>query len=148
MTPAAPPINLSEEPDRMVVMADLPRLSTHAAFDYFTVPELLTRWWPQEAIVEPRVGGHYRLLWPSMNWELTGHYTSFEPGQRLAFTWWWTHQPELPVRHVEATFAPAGVGCRVTISHGSYGDTAAEQEDRQGHIDGWIFFLGQLQAIE
>lgn len=134
--------------DHMIVMVGLAAFSPQKAFDYFTRPELLTSWWPQEASVELRAGGVYRMGWPAMNWELSGRYSIFEPGERLAFTWQWTHQPELPVRHVEVTFAPAGDGCYVTVKHDSYGDTPVEQEDRQGHIDGWIFFLGQLQSIE
>jgi uncharacterized protein YndB with AHSA1/START domain len=97
--------------------------------------------------VEPRVGGRYRLLWPAMGWELFGHYATFEPGERLAFTWEWTHEPELPARLVDITFEPHGDGCRVTVTHGSYGHTAVEKEDRQSHIDGWFHFLGRLQRL-
>ena len=144
----APPTQQPSEIDRMIVSADLPGLTALSAFDHFTTPELLSLWWPQAAEVDPRIEGHYRLLWPSMNWELFGRYTAFEPGERLAFTWQWAHEPELPVRTVDVVFAPTTDGCRVTVTHGTYGDSAAEQQDRQGHIDGWIHFLGQLQSLQ
>jgi uncharacterized protein YndB with AHSA1/START domain len=131
----------------MIVAADLPRLTQRRAFDYFTTPKLLIQWWPQEAEVNARPGGHFALRWPSMNWELSGLYTVFEPGARLAFTWQWLHQPELPSRVVDVAFEPAAEGCRVAVIHGTYSDSAVEREDRQGHIDGWIHFLGRLQQL-
>jgi uncharacterized protein YndB with AHSA1/START domain len=130
----------------MIVTVDLATFSPQKAFDYFTRPELLTRWWPQEASVEPRAGGVYRMGWPAMNWELSGRYSIFEPAERLAFTWQWSHRPDLPARTVDVVFEPAGQGSRLTVTHGLYGDTDAEQDDRQSHIDGWIHFLSKLQA--
>lgn len=147
MTILSPAAQLPGATDHMIVMADLPRLSPPTAFDYFTRPELLAQWWPPEAIVEPRAGGSYRLSWPEMGWELFGRYSVFEPGERLGFSWRWSHHPELPLRVVEVVFAPSERGCRVTVTHGVYGDSAVEQDDRQSHIDGWLHFLGRLQAI-
>ncbi|WP_374687973.1 SRPBCC domain-containing protein [Promineifilum sp.] len=133
--------------DHMVVAADLPDLSPRQAFDYFITPELLARWWPPEADVDARSGGEYVLRWPKMGWALSGRYTAFEPGERLAFTWQWAHRPELPARTVDVRFAPSATGCRVAITHGTYGDSPVEQADRQSHIDGWLHFLGQLRAV-
>lgn len=131
--------------DHMIASAEVPGLSPGQAFEYFTVPELLALWWPPEATTERQQGGRYVLRWPSMNWELSGEYTAFIPGERLAFTWQWAHKPELPARVVDVAFEPAGAGCRLTVTHGTYGNTTVEQEDRQSHIDGWLHFLGQLQ---
>lgn len=82
-----------------------------------------------------------------MNWELTGRFQDTSPGRRLSYTWQWTHEPQLPTRMVTVDFEPLHSGSRVTVSHGRYGATAIEQEDRQSHIDGWLHFLGQLQAL-
>lgn len=144
---AAPPTQQSSATDHVIVSADLPGLTISSAFDHFATPELLSLWWPPAADVEPRIGGQYRLRWPSMDWELFGRYTAFEPGERLAFTWQWAHKPALPIRTVDIVFAPLAAGCRVTVTHGTYGDSTGEQEDRQGHIDGWVYFLGQLQRV-
>ena len=144
-TELSPAAQLPSGSNQMVVAADL-ALSPRAAFDHFVMPHLLALWWPPEAIVEPRLGGGYRMLWPSMNWELFGEFTAYEPSERLAFTWQWVHRPELPARAVDVRFLPADSGCRVVVTHGVYGDTAADQEDRQSHIDGWRHFLGQLQS--
>lgn len=134
-------------PEEMVVTAELPRLSPVTAFDYFTQADLITQWWPPSAEIEPRAGGQYRLAWPSMNWELTGRFQDFRPGQRLSYTWQWTHEPALPTRTVTIDFEPLRSGSRLTVTHGRYGDSAVEQEDRQSHIDGWLHFLGRLQTV-
>jgi uncharacterized protein YndB with AHSA1/START domain len=144
---AAPPTQQPSGTDHMIVSADLPGLTTLSAFDHFTTPERLSLWWPPAAEVEPRIGGHYRLRWPSMNWELFGRYTVYEPGERLGFTWQWLHEPELPIRTVDVVLMPTAEGSHVTVTHGTYSNSATEQQDRQGHIDGWVYFLGQLQSI-
>lgn len=127
--------------------ATFPSLSPAVLFDYFTVPERLMQWWPQAAEVEPRAGGRYRLLWPAMDWELFGHYRVYERAQRLAFSWQWKHEPNLPMREVDITFAPEGDGSRLAITHGTYTDSEVDQGDRQSHIDGWQHFLSRLQEL-
>jgi uncharacterized protein YndB with AHSA1/START domain len=135
--------------DRLVVEADLPGLEPGSAFDHWLRPELLTRWWPPEAENEPRAGGWYHLAWLAQGWHLRGRYTLLEPGRAVAFTWQWDHEPEQPLRHVAVDFAAAKAGgTRVTVTHALYGDTAAEQEIRASHRDGWLHFLGRLAAIE
>jgi uncharacterized protein YndB with AHSA1/START domain len=143
----SPPAQLASDNNQMIVAADLPHLSPETAFDCFTQPELLSRWWPPEADVEAWTGGRYRLTWPAMGWELSGRYITFEPGERLGFSWQWAHRPELPARTVIVEFVPVGAGCRLTVTHSTYGEAAIEQEDRQSHVDGWIHFLGRLQKL-
>lgn len=148
MTAVAAPVSLPTGMDRMVVSAELPLLSPTQTFAAFTTPEQIIQWWPQEAEIEPHVNGHYRLNWPSMNWELFGQFTEFEPGKRLVYTWNWAHQPDLPTRTVTVNFEPLATGSKVIVEHGFYGNTAVEQDDRQAHIDGWTHFLGRLQALD
>ena len=62
-------------------------------FAYWTRPDLLRQWWPPQAEVEPRVGGAYHYWWPERGDHLRGAFTAFEPGQKLAFTWRWDHEP-------------------------------------------------------
>jgi uncharacterized protein YndB with AHSA1/START domain len=150
---ATPPGSLAQAPsrnDRLVVVARFPDFSPDLLFAYWTTPELLCRWWPQEAEIDPRVGGDYRLSWPQMNWHLRGRYTEFAPGQRLAFTWKWDHQPEYPSAHiVRVLLEPlAGAGTQVTLTHGPYGDSQAEQEVRDGHLEGWTHFLTRLRQLQ
>jgi uncharacterized protein YndB with AHSA1/START domain len=117
-----------------------------AVFDHFIKPDLLLRWWPPVAVTDPQPGGKYQLTWPKQNWELVGDYTIFEPPRHLAFTWFWTHEPHLPTRTVDIVLEPAASGCQLLLTHGTYTNTAVDQEDRQSHLDGWNYFLERLNS--
>jgi uncharacterized protein YndB with AHSA1/START domain len=80
-----------------------------------------------------------------MEWNLRGTYSAVELGQRLAFTWKWDHEPNTPMRDVEVIFEPVGdVGTQVTVTHGTYTNSSKDQEERDGHLEGWIYFLKRL----
>jgi uncharacterized protein YndB with AHSA1/START domain len=139
--------------DVLLVEADFPSVTPHDLFDYWTLPVLLERWWPQVAELVPQAGGAYHLSWPQMNWHLRGHYTIFEPGKRLGFTWKWDHDPqETGEKEVKLVFEPlvtgATGGTRLLLSHGPYLDTPEEQELRiEHHLTGWRHFLPRLQEL-
>lgn len=134
--------------DCLVMSANFPQLAPDVLFDYWTKPDLICQWWPQQAEIEPREGGAYHFSWPKMGWSLRGQYVNFDIGRSLNFTWRWDHQTT-PLRHVEITFdsLPNG-GTQITLTHGFYTDSAEDQEERAGHIEGWIHFLGRLQQLE
>jgi uncharacterized protein YndB with AHSA1/START domain len=148
MSEQATTTQLESDSGRVVLTADFPYLSPQALFDYFTVPDLLARWWPPEATADSRPGGSYQMRWPAMGWELYGAYSHFEPGRRLAFSWNWRHEPELPTRQVDIQIEPLAQGSRLTLIHSTYSHSPADQTDRQSHIDGWHHFLRQLQKQE
>ncbi|HMA34279.1 MAG TPA: SRPBCC domain-containing protein [Chloroflexia bacterium] len=147
---AAPPVvQLPSGPDQLILAAEFPALSPVQLFAYWTEPDLVCRWWPQEAHVEPRLGGHYRFSWPQMHWHLRGHYTTFAPGQALAFTWQWDHDPDQPERIVTLGLTPRATGgTRLTLTHGPYTDSADDQDERIAHhLEGWQHFLPKLQEM-
>lgn len=132
---------------RVIMQIDIHEADPARVFDYWVQPDLLVKWWPQEAVTHPQVGGDFLLAWPGMNWRLRGVYRAFEPGKTLAFTWKWDHEPDLPERLVTVTFAPLDDVTVINVEHGSYTDSEVDQADRQSHIDGWLYFLGKLQAV-
>ena len=136
--------------DRLIVTAEIPTLAPAAVFDYWVKPVLLCQWWPQEAEIDPQVGGAYHLSWPQMNWHLRGHYSSFEPGKQLAFTWKWDHDEEgTSFREVRLLFEPlAAGGTKLTLTHGPYSESPEDQEVRIAHHwEGWKHFLARLQNL-
>lgn len=125
--------------------------SAQQLFAKWTNPDLLTKWWPQEAKIEAHTGGSYHLAWLRQDWHLVGNYIALVPGVCLAFTWRWRHEPEQPTRSVVVTFATLSDGegggkTRLTLTHSLYGEEQAEQEQRQSHFDGWMHFLARLHA--
>ena len=144
-----PVINqIASDNSRLELTAGFPKLTSEALFANFTQPELLQRWWPAQATIEPHLGGAYHLSWPDMDWYLRGEITVFETARRLGFTWRWDHEPGLPTRQVDLVFDPAGSGSRLTITHGPYDKSQRDQDDRQSHLEGWTHFLGQLSALD
>ncbi len=133
--------------DVLVVEGEYPNVTPATLFRYWTEPTLLKQWWPEEAEIDPREGGAFVLSWPKMEWRLRGTYSTFEPGQRLAFTWKWDHEPDTPVRHVHVALEPSSDGTKLTISHGPYRDSEIDQQEREGHLEGWQFFCGRLREV-
>jgi uncharacterized protein YndB with AHSA1/START domain len=133
------------EANRLVLRDEFPGMAPKILFAYWTTPALLCAWWPREAVLEPWVGGSYTLSWPKQGWRLRGHYTVFEPGWRLGFTWSWEHEPEAPVTEALLELAPlAGGGTALTLTYGPYDESPGSQEMRAGHLEGWTHFLGRL----
>ena len=112
-------------------------------FQFWVNPALLQTWWPSSAQVEPHVGGSYEFQWPQMDWVLRGEYVEFDPPDRLAFTWHWDHE-SLPERLVTVDFETLDEETLVTVTHGSY--TLEDEEERNGHSDGWLHFLEKLES--
>ena len=135
-------------------------------FSYFTEASKLEKWWPDEAVTSPKVGGKYELSWPMMGWTLSGEYTEVTPVPggsetqgpvvgsegRLGFTWAWRHAPDLPSRNVmiRIVAAPAGDYGPMThmlLTQGPYDDSDQDQDDRENHFEGWEHFLGKLAKV-
>ena len=133
--------------DRLTIAANFPQFSPDVLFEYWTKPNLMCQWWPQQAEIDPREGGAYHFSWPQMGWSLRGRYVKFNIGRSLSFTWKWAHEAS-PPRQVEILFdaLPDG-GTQITLTHGFYTDSAEDQEERQGHLEGWTHFLGRLQQL-
>ena len=111
------------------------------AYRYFTDESLLVQWWPEEATTDVRTDGEYELAWPSLENRLLGQYLVVEPGQRLVFTWAFTHEPT-PPRTVDLQFSPSDGDTQLVIEH-THGD---DPDERQGYIDGWKFFIERLRT--
>ena len=136
--------------DRLGVTADITKLTPADVFDYWTKPELLCTWWPQEAEIDARVGGEYHLSWPRMNWHLRGRYTHFETGKQIAFTWKWDHDEEgTTVREVTIDLESLPYhGTRLMLTHGPYTNSAEDQAVRiEHHLAGWQHFIPRLQQV-
>jgi uncharacterized protein YndB with AHSA1/START domain len=160
---------------RLLLAADFASLRPHETFEAFTVPEILTRWWPSVAEVDPREGGSYHLSWPKEQWSLRGTYSGVSAppprpdeaadvipvaddrasgsatprgGGALAFLGKWDHETDAPPRDVAIRIGPMGQGTRMRLEHGTYGESDDELEVRKGHEEGWRHFLGQLSGLK
>lgn len=135
-----------KEQDHLTRVADFPNRDPENLFRFWIDPTLISKWWPPVAQIEAKLGGAYVLNWPKQNWFLRGTFTQFDPGKVLVFTWKWDHEPEKVNTEVRVNFEPLGSGgTHLTLTHGNYSKNDTEQ--RQSHLEGWMFFLGKLQSI-
>ena len=131
--------------DRITIVADFPHLKPALLFDYWTSPDLLKRWWPPAAELQPALGGTYHFSWPKQNWHLRGKYTMFDRGKTLGFTWKWDHET-IDVTRVTLLFRSRDNGGTVlTLRHEGYSKSSEAKKTRDEHVQGWTFFLRKLQ---
>lgn len=134
--------------DKLIIQGDFAEFPPDLLFAFWTRPDLLRQWWPQEAQVEPRVGGTYSFTWPEQGRRLHGSYTVFDPGVALEFTWKWDSQPpSQPSLSVHLEFSPLSDGTRLTLVQGPYADTPEDHQERASHLEGWTYFLQKLQSL-
>jgi uncharacterized protein YndB with AHSA1/START domain len=77
-----------------------------------TVPERIADWLA-EAEVELRVGGVFRLLFPSHNYAMEGRIVELDPPRVVAWTWPHEKHPDSVVRW---QLFPDGTGCRLVLT--------------------------------
>jgi uncharacterized protein YndB with AHSA1/START domain len=131
---------------------EFPGLTVAQMFDYWTKPELITKWWPPKADIEAKVGGKYELTWTdeegAMKWQLSGKVTEFEQNKRLGFTWDWTGSENPNKSTVSLEFIESKGGTKLRVTHGPYTESADDQEHRRSQLEGWQFFGAKLRKLK
>jgi uncharacterized protein YndB with AHSA1/START domain len=79
-------------PDWLVFTHDVPGIAPDELLRWFLAPDLLTRWWGQEATVEPILSGVWEIRWPAMGWTLCGRIADLSDTS-LVVSWAWNHEP-------------------------------------------------------
>ena len=135
--------------DVLVLRGEFSGFTPNTLFAYWTEPDLLNLWWSELAKVEPTIGGRYDLYWPERLWHLYGSYMEFVPGKKLTFTGKWEHEEdELPFKTVTVEFGSReGKGTILTLTHGLYGESSREQQERQGYVVIWQHYLSRLREL-
>ncbi|HKV44787.1 MAG TPA: SRPBCC domain-containing protein, partial [bacterium] len=88
-------------------------------FAFFTDPEKMVRWKGRRAVLDPRVGGIYRVDINGRDIAM-GEFVEIVPYRRVVFTWGWEGGgPAVPPGSstVEITLAPDGDGTILTLIH-------------------------------
>ncbi len=110
-------------------------------FAFFTDPTKMVRWKGQNATLDPRPGGIYRVEINDRH-IARGAYVELVPNRRVVFSWGWEGQgnPVPPGSStVEVTLVPDGDGTILRLVHR---DLPAEE--RGPHTQGWEHYLGRL----
>jgi uncharacterized protein YndB with AHSA1/START domain len=109
-------------------------------WELLTEPTELSRWWPDAAELEPRLGGRVVLRFGPG--DVTGEVTEWEPPRALGFTWEASNMPGVRL-HVSFTVDDLGDGrSRVGVVHTGFAEAPAEARDAV--VGGWAHCLPRL----
>ncbi len=116
----------------------------------FPVSDVYAAWVSSETIIppatameiEPRVGGHYRLIinTPDFKSRCEGTFLIVELEQRVVYSWQWQGDEE--VTKIDVRFHEAGEGTKITIVHLGF----TSEQSRTNHDQGWDSYLDGLEA--
>ena len=112
-------------------------------FRFFTDNTRWAKWWGQGSTVDPRPGGHVRILLPGAV-EVTGEVLEIKAPERIAFTYGFTSGSPIPPGSSRVTIdlKEEGLATRLTLKH-EFSDAKARDE----HVQGWRYQLAIFSNI-
>ncbi|HEX8647845.1 MAG TPA: SRPBCC domain-containing protein [Thermoleophilaceae bacterium] len=89
--------------------------------------------------IEPHVGGRFMEVYDLDTGEgfEVGRVTTWQPGERLAFTWTQADWPSGTTTTIELTFEPADGGTRVRLEHRGFEAVPDAEAFAGGYGAGW-----------
>ncbi len=112
----------------------------------FPVERVFAAWTSSETVIppatamdiEPRVGGHYRLIVddPQYRARCEGTFSRFETNRRVSYSWQWEGHEEVTQIDVRFTATDAG-GTHIQLTHSGFGG----EESRGAHDAGWDSYI-------
>ena len=115
----------------------------------------LTNWFPDAAILEPRVGGKFKISFykdsknPRMKLDMDfhneGRVVEFVENKKLAYTWQWKGGPNFPETVVTWELEKLGENkTKVTLTHSGFTGKEEGPASVSEHDKGWSFFCNEL----
>jgi uncharacterized protein YndB with AHSA1/START domain len=110
-------------------------------FNYLSDSKKLILWFPDQAIIEPQLGGKYHFRWTGTEGVWSGVVTEFIRGNTLGFTW----QPpnESAITNVRIKLFPQGAETAVELTHSGF----ASSEALDKAVTTWAFYLQNLKSV-
>ena len=112
-------------------------------FGFFTDPEKMVRWMGRHILLEPRIGGSYRI---DVNGQdiAKGEYLEIVPYEKIVMSWGWKDSEILPpgLSTLEFRLIPKDSGTLLVLTHYNL-----PQEKVQSHLDGWIHYMTRLLTL-
>jgi uncharacterized protein YndB with AHSA1/START domain len=110
-------------------------------FNYLSDPKKLILWFPDQAILEPQVGGKYYFRWTGTEGVWSGVVTEFIRGNTLGLTW---HPPNEPaVTNVRIKLFPQGAQTTLELTHSGF--PSSEALDKE--VARWSSYLQNLKSV-
>jgi uncharacterized protein YndB with AHSA1/START domain len=122
---------------REVVIAAPPEL----VWPYWLEPARLVQWMGSDVEIDPRPGGALVVRYAN-GAVMRGEVVELTEPHRIVLTWGWEDPAEAVgpgMSRVEVSLDAVGGGTRVRVRH-----TGLPIGERDGHAEGWDYFLGRL----
>lgn len=114
---------------------------TVGIFDYLSDSKKLAQWFPDQAIIEPQLGGKYHFRFRDTEGVWSGVVTEFIRGNTLGFTW---QPPGDPTEtNIRFKLSPQGAETLVELTHGGF----PSDEALGASIKAWAFYLQNLKSV-
>ncbi len=129
--------------------------SLNRVFGAISNPQELIQWFPDEAILEPRVGGFFKISFlkdskkPKMkmdrNFVNEGKILEIIPNSKLVHTWKWKQFSDFPDTIVSWELAKISDNkTKLTLTHSGFSGHEKGPASIEEHNKGWLFFLNEL----
>lgn len=129
--------------------------SPEVIFKAITDPTELTQWFPEQAILESKVGGKMKFSFYKEKSEMDhsrsadaspeGTVKEFIPNKKLSYTWQHKDVPEFPETVVTWELKEIGANkTRVELIHSGF-TGKEERKSFKEHDQGWTYFLDRLE---
>lgn len=124
--------------------------SPEVVFEALTNSESLTQWFPDQAVLEPKVGGKMKFTFFSKGAKPVdrdffpeGEIIEFVPNKKLSYTWIPQDIPDFPRTIVTWSLEKIGQNrTRVILTHSGFTDKPHELYKE--HSYGWDYFANRL----
>ncbi len=143
-TQRAPRTPAAEEEVRVTLSATLQvTISSDVVgvFNYLADGKKLIQWFPDQAIIEPKLGGRYHFRWKDAAGVWSGVVTQFIRGNTLAYTW----RPPGEQYETNICFKafPQGAETMLELVHTGFTSLAAQEKA----VKAWTFYLQNLKSV-
>ncbi len=129
--------------------------SPEAVFKAISDPKELTNWFPDTAILEPKVNGKFKISFlkdskkPRMKMDMDfineGRVVEFVPNKKLVYTWKWNGMSGFPETRVSWELEELNKNkTRVGLAHSGFTGKEEGPASAEEHDKGWSFFLNEL----
>jgi uncharacterized protein YndB with AHSA1/START domain len=114
---------------------------TVGIFEYLSTKPKLEQWFPDQAIIEPQLGGKYHFRFNDAEGVWSGVVTEFIRGNTLGYTWMAPNDEY--ETNVRFKLSPQGPETIVELTHSGFTSSAALDKA----VTSWVFFLQNLKSV-
>jgi uncharacterized protein YndB with AHSA1/START domain len=112
-------------------------------FTFFTDPEKMVRWMGSHILLEPKIGGKYRIDVNGSDIAL-GEYVELVPNEKIVMTFGWERSKMVPPGSstLEFRLTPKNNGTVLVLTHYDL-----PVEEIPSHQEGWAHYMTRLQTL-